>query len=414
MYRWLLITLILLTLIAMPATSAAQSAPATAHFGTGIILLESKAGWFSGKLSPDGRYVVGTSWYANSVRADNHLSVWDLAQVAADGPPRALDPVVSRPFSDFMSDESSVYGWLALSPDGTLVAIVLKNKLYLLDVPALTMHATYTLSPEAPARPGHLGWSADGSVLSIAGYGSNENDYDTHVIIIEPGLDVVNEFDTVPNIETLRPFRDGWAFYDTNETFTTCTARLDACTTYPLRGYIAGYDPINDVLITGSRHRYDPILAWAGPDFDSLTPDATLYAYLGGFGLPDSFSPTGRYYTVCWQGTGYYPGWVLWDIEQHRLLHSAGFIRAPMWLGMGDYFLHGKGMNLGHPTQAEWLDTLPEIVSIPFVSETGETVYVELWQMYHELVGIYDISADGTHYLLGLGNVALVVPVIYE
>jgi hypothetical protein len=113
-------------------------------------------------------------------------------------------------------------------------------------------------------------------------------------------------------------------------------------------------------------------------------------------------------------GTGYYPTWSLWDVEQHTLLHEVGTVRGPRWLGVDDFFLHGSGQALGHPTQTEWLDQLPDVFTIPFLSDEGQTIHIGEVQTYHEVVGVIDISDDSTRFLLRLGTVALVVPVIYE
>ena len=412
MCRPLLLSLVLLTLIALPFSAAAQPDPATARFGTGIALLNPRAeNVFAGKLSPDGNYVVGTAVFNNRVPPEKHLYVWDLTGVAVDGPARAPEPAASRLFGELQQGDSISFdsNHLAISPDSTTAAAAFDTVIYLLDIHDLTTRETYTLPSDLPDLWVTLDWSADGSLLAAVFHEWGG----ASMVVIEPDTGAYYRFDGSQGGDmALRPFKDGWLLY-ADELFILCTARLESCTEYPLAGLTYSevrflvYDPVHDALISSSERRAVSTLAWTGPDFASLTPDAELYAYLDGFGLPVSFSPSGRYYTVFWWGTGYYPGWSLWDVEHHKLLRDVGIIRGPQWLGVDDYFLHGSGQALGHPTRAEWIDELPDIFTIPFLTGDSEITHIALYQTYHEVVGVAGVSDDGARYLLRLGSVAL-------
>ena len=66
-------------------------------------------------------------------------------------------------------------------------------------------------------------------------------------------------------------------------------------------------------------------------------------------------------------------------------------------MGVDDYFLHGSGQVLRHPTQADWIDELPDIFAIPFLTGDSEITHIALYQTYHEVVGVTGVSDDGSY-----------------
>lgn len=417
MRRLLPVSLTLLALIAIPLSAAAQPDPPAARFGSGIVLINphDEGMAFYGSLSPNGRYVVGAGGHNSLIPPNKHLFAWDLSAVGVDDPPRVVEPVASRLFADFGFTEEVGFSSrrLAISPDSATAAVVLDTTVYVLNLPDLSTRETYLLPDNLPDLWSMVKWSADGTLLAAVYTDWSE----TSIIVIEPDTGTLHRFDTANIADAgLTTFKDGWLVCG-GKVFVLCTGRLESCTEYPLMSRCGiTYDPRNDALITTSGSHAAPALAWTGPDFASLTPDARLYAALEGLGTPTSFSPSGQYITMMYfqHYIPQYAHWWLWDVDQHTMLHEVGAIRAPVWLGVDNYFLHGGGQNLGHPTTEEWIDALPSLFDIAFETGDSDTYHIALYQVFHEHIGVNSVATDGTRYLLTLGWVAIVVPVIYE
>jgi hypothetical protein len=174
-------------------------------------------------------------------------------------------------------------------------------------------------------------------------------------------------------------------------------------------------DAAHGVIVSGDLYGKTATVAWTRDDTGRFTPDAHAFDFLNGAGVPNGFSPSGRYMIViAWTtgGSPNYPFWTLWDTQTRAPLYEVGDIRAPVWLGRDDYFVNGGGGELYTPASSTPLDVVQDLFTIPGIAENTPEQTAEKLRLYHEVLGVEDITADGSRFLLILGGTALVQPVV--
>jgi hypothetical protein len=275
-----------------------------------------------------------------------------------------------------------------------------------LSVPDLSAVQTISLPhPDAWILGSTLIWSPDSQHLAIARFGAEIDVWDR----------VSGQLDRwIGPVKTLSWFGAEWLIDGKNQ-FSVCAVQLERCDTAAIEGGVIAADSAHGLIASGDLYGQVPTVAWTRDDRGHFTPDEPAFDYLGGAGVPNGFSPSGRYMIViAWTtgGSPDYPSWTLWDTQTRAPLYEIGDIRAPIWLGRDDYLVNGGGGELYTPASSAPMDLAQDLFTIPGIAEATPEETADKLRLYHEVLGVQNVSGDGRRFLLVIGGTALVQPVM--